>query len=289
MSVDGPVLLIGVGDLGARIGTCLVDAGRTVYGLRRSAADVPSEFKALGADITEPGSLQAVAGHLAGESLTVIFTVTAGERTEEAYRRVYVGGMEAVTEVLAPGRLVSVSSTAVYDVHDGSWVDEETPVDMAPDSSQASAIGGARAFSGVAMRDMEIIAAQRVEQATTVRLAGVYGPGRTRFIEQVRSGKAVFGPTPSYTNRIHVDDAARLVAAMAQHQSPPPAVVGVDNDPASRREVIEWMAGQLDVAVPDIDPNFSSNTNKRCRTVVTESLGFELTYPTFREGYAALL
>lgn len=273
---DAAVLLVGVGDLGTRIGLELLDAGHRVIGMRRTVPDAPSEIDMISADITDRTSIDAVARHLGTPGLTVVFTVTAGERTEAAYQRTYVDGMALVIDVLRPARVVSVSSTAVYDINDGSWVDESTPVDPS-------------GFSGRAMLAMEQLAAQSGAVASSVRLGGVYGPGRTRFVDQVRTGSATFGPNPTFTNRIHVDDAARLVAAVAQHSAPPGVVVGVDNEPASRREVIEWLAGELGVKVPPIDPKFAPVTNKRCRNDLSRELGFQPLYPSYREGYAELL
>ncbi len=270
------IVLIGVGDLGARIGAHLADEGHRIIGVRRDAAKVPERFEARSADITDPASLKAAATGLDAEELAVVFTVTAGQRTEDAYQQTYVQGMRAVVEALKPQRLVAVSSTAVYGVRDGSWVDESTPAEPT-------------VFSGQAMVDMEQVAAAAVPSASSVRLGGVYGPGRTRFVDQVRAGKAGYGPTPAYTNRIHVDDAARLVAALAVADVVPPVVLGVDDEPASRADVITWIAGRLGVAVPDMDPEFVPMTNKRCRNTLAHSVGFEPRYPTFRDGYEALV
>ena len=49
--------------------------------------------------------------------------------------------------------------------------------------------------------------------ATSLRLGGIYGPGRTRLIESVRSGRAAIRPgAPRFGNRIHRDDAAGALA-----------------------------------------------------------------------------
>ena len=49
----------------------------------------------------------------------------------------------------------------------------------------------------------------RTLAGVTLRLGGIYGPGRTRLLESVRAGRAAYDPRgPRYTNRIHRVDAA---------------------------------------------------------------------------------
>ncbi len=265
------VMLVGVGDLGARIGYELLAAGRRVVGVRRNADRIPVEFEAHSADVGDPASLATLPN-----VATLIYVMTAGERTADAYQRAYVDGLRNVLAAVRPSRVLSVSSTAVYEVDDGGWVDEMSPT--APTG-----------FSGRAMLEMEHVAEDSPIESCAVRLGGVYGPGRTRFVEQVRSGKATFGPEPAYTNRIHADDAATLIASLAVAPKVEPIVIGVDNDPAERREVITWMADRLDVSVPPVDLSAAPNSNKRCSNRLALSLGFAPRYPSFREGYASIL
>ena len=68
--------------------------------------------------------------------------------------------------------------------------------------------------------------------AVLLRLSGVYGPGRERLVDQVRSGNARLAPgTSPHTNRIHRDDAARALVHLASVEDPAPTYLGTDDEP----------------------------------------------------------
>ena len=51
-----------------------------------------------------------------------------------------------------------------------------------------------REFRGTRMLEAEAVVAASGWPATSLRLGGIYGPGRTRLIESVRSGRAAIRP-----------------------------------------------------------------------------------------------
>ena len=198
--------------------------------------------------------------------------------------------MDGLTHVLdalerdgvQPGRVLFVSSTAVYGDAGGGWVDERTP----------AAPGG---FSGRVLLEAEQLIQARFSgtatTATSLRLGGIYGPGRTRLIEQVRNGSAVIPEDVRYTNRIHRDDAGAAIVHLATMAARPEATyVGVDNDPADLGTVLRFLAAEMGLAEPPAgDAGPARGGNKRCRNSLLLSTGFTFTYPTFREGYRAVL
>ncbi len=75
---------------------------------------------------------------------------------------------------------------------------------------------------------------------------------------------------------------------------PEPLYLGVDDEPADLAEIVAWLAERLGVPVPPAapagDPVLSlGRGNKRCRNLRLRSSGFMPTYPTYRQGFAALL
>src|SRR5690606_24005397 len=92
--------------------------------------------------------------------------------------------------------------------------------------------------------------------ASVVRLGGIYGPGRTRLIEQVRNGLHVPDQPVQYTNRIHRDDAAGLLAHLLlqadKRELLAPCYLGVDDEPAPLHEVAQWLAVRWGVSLPDV-------------------------------------
>ena len=59
---------------------------------------------------------------------------------------------------------------------------------------------------------------------------------------------------------------------------------------AEEREVLRWLAEQLGAPEPRAaEPGEKPAGSKRCSSRRLRESGYRFTYPTFREGYAALL
>ena len=276
------ILLAGCGDLGTEAGLRFHALGHRVVGWRRSPAKLPAAIEGVAADLSAPGLPRVPA-----DTTAVVIAVAADSPTEEAYRAAYVDGLTHVLDALErdgvrPQRVLFVSSTAVYGDAGGGWVDENTPPRP----------GG---FSGRVLLEAEqLLQAAFSETATTatsLRLGGIYGPGRTRLIDQVRGGTAVVPEDSRYTNRIHRDDAAAAIVHLATvPPEPAPVYVGVDNDPADLGTVLRFLAAELGLAEPPVgDAGPARGGNKRCRNDLLRSTGFEFAFPSFREGYRDIL
>jgi nucleoside-diphosphate-sugar epimerase len=130
-----------------------------------------------------------------------------------------------------------------------------------------------------------------------LRLGGIYGPGRTRLIDGVRAGRATIRPgPPRWTNRIHRDDAAgalrHLIGCALAGAALEAVYVGVDDEPADDAVVLRWLSQRLGAPPPpgadDAAPPGRSG-NKRCRNARLRATGYAFAYPSFREGYGALI
>jgi nucleoside-diphosphate-sugar epimerase len=272
------VLIAGCGDLGTAAGLLLADRGYDVTGLRRSPERLPAAIGGVRAD------LSAGVPDLPGDVDYVVVATAADGRTEEAYRAAYVDGLRNLLDGLdhagaAPRRMLMVSSTAVYGVDDGSFVDEDTPTEPA-------------SATGAVLVEAEQLFRQRVPDGVVFRLAGIYGPGRTYVIDQVRDGTATIPVPPTHTNRIHRDDAAAAIVHLLTEVTDPDRVyVGVDDAPADRGDVLRFIADELGVPHPASGPasgRFRTG-DKRCRNTRLTATGFRLAFPTYREGYRAVL
>lgn len=270
------VLIAGCGDLGTEAGLRFAAAGFPVLGWRRSPEKIPAPLAGRAADLT--GTLPRVPA----DTDIVVICVAAGERTEAAYRSAYVDGTSNVLDALErdgvqPQRILFVSSTAVYGDADGGWLDEDSPT--APAS-----------VTGAVIREAEELLHSRRPDAIVLRLAGIYGPGRTRLIDLVQAGAADPGPG-QLTNRIHRDDAAAAVVHLTTAVAEPaPLYLGVDNEPVEQRDVLTFLAGELGTELGPAAPSSSSRGgNRRLSNSRLRATGFEFTYPTFREGYRAVL
>jgi nucleoside-diphosphate-sugar epimerase len=276
------ILLAGCGDLGTEAGLRFAAAGHRVVGWRRSPSKLPPAIEGVAADL---GSTHLPV--IPADTTAVVVAVAADSPTEAAYRAAYVDGLTHVLDALerdgvTPRRVLFVSSTAVYGDAAGGWVDEGT----------TAAPGG---FSGRVLREAEELLLSRLRgtgsEAVVLRLGGIYGPGRTRLIDQVRGGTAVIPDEPRFTNRIHRDDAAAaMVHLVSMAATPAPVYVGVDNDPAELGDVLRFLAAGTGYPEPPLGPaGEARGGNKRCSNALLRASGLELAYPTFREGYRAVL
>jgi nucleoside-diphosphate-sugar epimerase len=129
---------------------------------------------------------------------------------------------------------------------------------------------------------------------TVIRFAGIYGPGRRRLIEQVLAKQGCPKEPPLYTNRIHRDDCvgflAHLISLDRQGVKLARLYLGVDSEPVSMWQVKQWLAEQL--AIDPAAMTAAEQTrrgSKRCSNHRMLTSGYHLLYPSYRQGYGALL
>ena len=276
------MLIAGCGYVGSALGRRLVAAGHEVFGLRRKPDDLPEGVHPIAADLSERATLRSLPADLDA----VVYTAGADRFDEASYQAAYVDGVRQLLAALEeqhtlPARILFTSSTAVYGQQDGEWIDEGSPA--LP-----------RGFSGRCLLEGERLVWAAGHPGLVVRLGGIYGPGRTRLIENVRGGTATLREGPYYTNRIHRDDCARALEHLLGLASPQPLYLGVDCEPADEALVLQWLAERLGVPPPTRARTRDSarlrrSGSKRAANDRLLATGYRFLYPTFREGYSALL
>ncbi len=287
------VAILGCGYVGLELGRQLAPE-HDVVGVRRSAdglaAIEAAGLEAVQADVTEPGSLGGIPSVDA-----VVFAASSGGRGAEAARGVYVEGQRTAIEHFGtrsspPDRYLYTSSTGVYGDHGGDWVDEETPVEPTTDKTRVLATA-------------EDVARERPPEygidGTVARLSGLYGPDRYR-LERYLAGPV----TEGYLNMVHREDAAGAVRHLLQTGAARGGVVlVVDDEPVEKWAFADWLAEQCGVDAPPkqtvedrlADGDLSTaarrrlQTSKRCANDRLRGLGYEFSYPTYREGYEAAI
>lgn len=278
------VLIAGCGDLGTEVGLRFVRLGHRVVGLRRDASVLPPEIVGQSVDLSVSRPV------IPPDTEFVVMAIAADGPTVEGYRAAYLDGLQNLLDALdaaqvTPRRVLLVSSTAVYAVDDGSRVDEETPANPLPGTDSI-------------VLDAERMLHSRLPSATVLRLAGIYGPGRERLIAQVRAGGAALSATSRHTNRIHRDDAAAaIVHLLLRAEAPAPLYLGVDDTPVRSNEVLTFLAEELGLpepTLPDSPPAAPSRESQRggdklLSNRLLRETGFVFSYPSYREGYRALL
>jgi nucleoside-diphosphate-sugar epimerase len=271
------VLIAGCGDLGTEAALGLAAEGHVVFGLRRDPSVLPATIHPVAGDPTRDDGLDQLPHDLDA----VVHVATADGRDEAAYAAVYRDGLARLLDrARATGsgdaRFLFVSSTTVYGDAGGGWVDEDTPV--APTSA-----------TGERIAEAERVLLDAGVDGVVLRLAGVYGPGRTRQIDQLRAGEAVRPDPPVHGNRIHRDDAARAIRHLLLLEEVEPVYLGVDHAPVPRGEVLSWLAAELGLPEPPAGPVRTRGGDKRARNGRLVTSGFAFRYPTYREGYRSVL
>lgn len=283
LSISLPsVMIVGCGDIGGRLATQLLALGWRVYGLRRDVGRLPAGVIPVAGDLF---TAVCPADWPQGALDYVVYSVAASTHDEAGYQAAYVDGVHRVMDWLSecgqrPKRFVFVSSTSVYGQKDGEWVDETSPTE-------------AQSFSGQLMLKAEAAASHDGFPTTCVRLSGIYGPGRQALLNQVRQGYRVIETPPLYGNRIHADDAAGLLAFLLSCAERDEALeacyIGVDDAPEALFDVVAWLRGFLGVTEWAAEASVRRAGSKRCSNARARALGWTPRYPSYREGYAAIL
>lgn len=263
-------VLLGCGDLGIRVGTALHAKGVDVTGVRRTVAALPAHIRGVAADLAT-GPVPDLPADL------LVITMTPDRRDPAGYRTTYVEavrrGLDAVLRSGTPRRAVLVSSTSVYGDLEGD-LDETTTV--APQADRPRILLESEALFHAA-----------IPHGTVLRLSGLYGRAGSRLVQRVQAGD---NPDPGrWTNRIHREDAAAAIThLLTMPADPADLYVGTDDEPALAGDVRDFVADELGVPWPEPTGTLEP-VGRRMRNARLRATGVQLRYPTYREGYSAIL
>lgn len=262
----GPVVVAGAGDVGGRLAALRVAAGDDVIALRRREAETMPGLRRLRADLATGEGL----ARLPRQAAAVVFCAAPDQRDEAAYRALYLDGLRRVLDACEADRVLFVSSTAVFAEDAGEWVDEDTQA-RPP------------AFNGRVLLASEQALAPH-PGGISLRLSGLYGPGRDWMLRRAREGEP---GTARWTNRIHVEDAARALSHLLDRDAPHRLYLGNDDRPAPEQEVLGWVRSQE--GLPPVAPAPGAATGRRVRNARLRASGWEPRHPDYRSGYRGML
>src|SRR5438874_10603600 len=117
----------------------------------------------------------------------------------DSYVHVYRDGVANLATCFPGARIIFTSSTSVYPQRDGSFVTEASAAE--PDSENAQIL---RQAEKIVLDNNGIV----------LRVAGIYGPGRSFLLRSVMNETAV--PSDRYVNQVHRDDVASAIYFLAQ-------------------------------------------------------------------------
>ncbi len=269
------ILIIGCGYVGLPLGQALASADHEVHGVRRT--DFTAEnITPHRIDITTPNALDALPRNFDW----VINTVSSARGDAGVHRTVFVDGAKNLLDWLgdSSARVLFTSSTSVYPQIDGDWVDE---------TSTANSKGG----TAQNLTQAEELFLNAPQAATVLRVAGIYGPQRGYLFRQFLTGEAVLTEGGArWINMIHRND---VVGAILAAMDLTPSIYNVaDDEPVTQRVFFEWLAKRLNKPMPPEGESVSRKrvaTNKRVRNAKLKAAGWQLRFPTFRDGYENLI
>jgi nucleoside-diphosphate-sugar epimerase len=264
------VLIAGCGYVGSAAAKLFANSGWDVTGWVRTpqmAGRVgESEISLKAVDIT---NLDAVRSN----AFTADVVVQCASSGADSHRHVYRDGAANLSACFPGARLVFTSSTSVYPQRDASLVNEQSPAE--PDSDDARIL-----------REAEEIVLEN--EGIVLRVAGIYGPGRSFLLRSVMNGTAP--GKDRIVNQVHRDDVASAMLFIAQCPTivPPRIFNVVDNTPAPQAEILRWLSARLELPVPEsaaTPKQKRGRSNKRVSNAKLHALGWAAMYPSYREGF----
>ena len=246
-----------------------------MLGLRRRPVGLPAGIEPLAMDLAAGVPTLPPVDQ-------VVFCAAPDAGDAAAYQRVYGTGWGNLLSALAtasqpPRRVQLVTSTRPYAQRDGEWVDEDSPA--TPHDAQSETLLHAE----TRLRDSGL-------PGLVLRQAGLYGAGEGPLLRSLRAGRATIAPgPPRWSNRMHRDDAARAIVHLLALAEPAPLYLGVDSEPTDHAALLRELADWIGAPPPGIAGVPAPGANRRCSNARLLATGFRLVYPTWREGYRALL
>ncbi|MCF8473110.1 MAG: SDR family oxidoreductase [Emcibacter sp.] len=181
-----------------------------------------------------------------------------------------------------------LSTTGVYGDRNGDWVNDDTP--PAPTSLRG---------------DQRLKAEQDWQSLSHIpvnifRLGSIYGPNKGSLMN-IMSGKInKIVKEGQYFSRIHVDDIVQSLYASMTSSLQGQIYNVVDDLPASNADVLDYICNLLgreplpstdfkDAEMSPIMASFYSENKRVCNDRIKQDLGIALKYPTYKQGFKALI
>ena len=290
------IAILGAGWLGGEVAKEAVDMGMEATTLTRNP-ETSERLAAMGVQHPVTAQIEDTSWHgqISPQQDFVVNCVSSAGNGLEGYRQSYILGNQSVLDwagVSHPARFIYTGSTSVYSQTDGSTVDESSPT---PDPSPAGAI----------LLEAESLLYENSPFAytATLRLGGLYGPGRHYLLNLLREGATELpGRGDLLLNLLHLEDAVSAVFAVLANQDAPFGLYNAtDGNPSMKSEIVNWLSNQLGRPAPTFNPDATPArspirqsrgtipnrivSNKKLR----EELGWKPKYRNFKAGYERLL
>lgn len=197
-------------------------------------------------------------------------------------------GIENIVAVFASSSLVKIiylSTTGVFGGRDGQEITEAAP------AQPWNAQGEARWRSEEVYR--AFARTNRPMRFTALRLPAIYGPDRGILFSIRGGGYRMIDNGSLWTNRIHVEDLARVIVRCIEVDDLPEVLCVADDCPALARDVAAFVCERENLPMPGSITSqeaiqrgaYTMVSNQRVKNdLMKKLLGVTLKYPSYKEG-----
>lgn len=272
--VTQQIMVAGPGWLGGAAAEQWAEGGHQVWTLRRSSGPAPSGCIGLVGDLSQPQPSADWPRRIS--QLLVAVPPSAATADGRSYAAT-AAAAASLASTLGASHLTWISSTGIYDRHDGSIVDESTPI-------HAEASERVRTLWGAEQALMTHV--DSALAVTILRASGLYGPGR----DPARRYTATLADPDRWTNFAWRDD---VIAAIER--------VGFVAPAGARRcyncsDGHSMRAGDIVRALHGVWPEPSEasvsgamrTSNQRVSAAALRAAGWQPRMPTVLHGLSAL-
>lgn len=268
------IMVAGPGWLGGAAAEQWAEAGHQVWALRRSSGPAPSGCIGLVGDLSQPQPAADWPRRI--DQLVVAVPPSAATAGGRSYAAT-AAAAASLASSLGAGHLTWISSTGIYDRHDGSIVDESTPIHAEASERVRTLWEAEQALmshndSALAM--------------TILRASGLYGPGR----DPARRYTPTLADPDRWTNFAWRDD---VIAAIEQVGFAAPSGSQrcfncSDDHPLRAGEIVRALHGAWPDATPAPASGPMRTSNQRVSAAALRAEGWQPRMPTVLHGLAAL-
>ena len=281
------VFIVGYGYVGRRVAELWLERGVPVSAMVRNRQKIDESgrddrVRHIYGDL---GLAETLKGQPTRGALVYYLAPPPGEGNEDPLLAAF---LESVDGNRLPAALVYISTTGVYGDCGGEWVNEDRP--PAPLTERGKRrLHAERALLGWSQR--------LTVPVVILRVSGIYGPGRLPLQRIQKGVPVVRDEDSSWSNRIHVDDLARVCVAAALRGGPGEIYNVSDGHPGTMGQYYRAVARTAGLPLP---PEISMEEAERTLGSMTLSflaqnrridnakmladLDLELLYPNVEEG-----
>jgi nucleoside-diphosphate-sugar epimerase len=260
------ILIVGCGDLGVRLAKNLSGQNIEIFAIKRNTQSLPTFIKPIAWDVTADEKIQIP--HLFD---SIFFSVAPSDHSEESYRKTYLKGFQNISHLIQDSAQVFfISSTGVYSQNNGEWVNEESETKPTK-------------YSGKILLETERWIEKNIPQTTIVRFSGLYSKERNSTVEKIKNNQFGKIPMNKISNRIHLEDAARILVFLYQKKKKQAIYIGTDSHPTLYCDIVDWYCkkNKIDFTKPILQ----KIENKKISNKKIISEGFSFLYPSYQEGF----